>query len=56
MFAKFLDLADIEGEDFADWAEPLEEPPPDLGVEEEWDPAALAEWFGLRQEDAEVGI
>ena len=45
------------GDAFAEWdAPPDEEGLPDAGEEDEWDPAALADWFGLGQGDAGVAI
>jgi hypothetical protein len=41
------------GDVFAEWdAPPEEEGIPAAGEEDEWDPEALADWFGLGQGEA----
>jgi hypothetical protein len=50
-------LPDGLGEEFAAWYEPLEmEAPPSPGDGDEWDLEALADWFGLVDDDAWDGI
>jgi hypothetical protein len=51
-------VAGDDGKDFAAWDEyPVEDALPEMGGEDEWDPGALADWFGLSgDKDAGVGI